>query len=262
MTSGKNTALNEFTKPPVVEAWIEFDFDLSEEDNIPWTEEIATKFIEDNFPEFSAKQFQYYARIDVDSKGAPDFSKTDKFFHRVKAFSEDGQYCIQAGRNVLILNQTNIEKWPGYNAMRDKAFNVLDAYSKYRGIDKLLRSCLHYRDKFNIPSDGNKIELNEYFKVYPQLNDPLGDFSQLKLELTLPDLCDRGLTSFALFSLPDSDEKTFKFQMDWHIIPKKETIMNFDETKIWLDNVHSDLIENFEKHTFTEKTIDLFKGKG
>ncbi len=84
MTKGKeSTSLLNFQKPPVVEAWIEFDFDLSEE-NIPWTEENAVKFIKENFADYTPKRSEFFARIQVNSKGDPDFSKTDKTFNRIK----------------------------------------------------------------------------------------------------------------------------------------------------------------------------------
>ena len=138
MTKGKeSTSLLNFQKPPVVEAWIEFDFDLSEE-NIPWTEENAVKFIKENFADYTPKQSEFFARIQVDSRGLPDFSKTDKSFNRIKAFSKDGQYCIQAGRNILIFNQINKGEWPGYDNMRNEAFKVLTSYSDYRSFEKLL----------------------------------------------------------------------------------------------------------------------------
>ena len=265
MTKNKsNTSLTEYTEPPVVEAWIEFDFDLSEEENIPWTEEVATNFFQENLQDFSAKHFQYYARIEANSKGEPDLSKIDKQFSRVKAFSKDEQYCIQAGRNFLVFNQINIGNWLGYPNMRDKAFETLDIYSKYRGIDKLLGSCLHYRDQIDIPSKGKKIELEDYFKIYPHLDDSLGDMSHFKLELVLPDLCEESVCLFTLLSLPGNNEKKFKFQMDWDIKPTMsgiKTSMNFDDTKIWLDKVHSSLRENFDNNTFTDKTIELFNTK-
>ena len=150
MTEGKkSTPILNFENPPVIEAWIEFDFDLSEE-NIPWNEEIAINFIKEHFPDFKPKRSEFFARILVNSKGVPDFSRTDKSFNKIKAFSNDEQYCIQAGRNVLIFNQINKGVWPGYDNMRNEAFKVLSSYSDYRSFEKLLSASLHYRDVIEI----------------------------------------------------------------------------------------------------------------
>ncbi len=261
MTKGKKSLpLLNFKKPPVVEAWIEFYFDLSEE-NISWTEENAVKFIKENFPDYTPKHSEYFARIEVDSKGKPDFSKTDESFYRIKAFSKDGQYCIQAGRNVLILNQINKGKWLGYDNMRGKAFEVLESYSNYRSIEKLLSTCLHYRDIINIPMENGKIELEDYFKIYPHLNDSFGDLSHLKLELFLPQSCPDGLTFFTLLNIPNNDVENVKFQMDWHIKPSDNAIMiSFKKTRAWLDKVHSELRKRFEE-AFTDKAKKLFGSK-
>jgi len=254
----KDSSVN-FDNPPVVEAWIEFNFDLSEE-NILWTEENAVKFIKDNFEDYTPKHYEYFAKIQVDSNGKPDFSKTDQSFNRIRAYSKDGQYCIQAGRNVLIFNQINIGRWLGYDNMRDKTFEVLGKYSSYRKIETLLKACLHYRDVIEIPAEDQKIELEYYFKIYPHLDDSFGDLSHLKLELLLPESCKDGLTFFTLLRIPDTSPKKFKFQMDWHIVPSDGSIKSFEKARNWLDMVHSDLRKRFEE-TFTDKTKKLFESK-
>ncbi len=259
MAEEKSNSLTDFKKPPVVEAWIEFYFDLSEE-NIPWTEGYAVNFIKENFPDYTPKNFEYFARISVNSKGEPDFSKTDKSFNRIKAFSKNGEYCIQAGRNVLIFNQINKGDWLKYDNMRNKAFEVLEKYSNYRKIEKLLTVCLHYRDVITIPSENQKIELEDYFKIYPHTSNSFGDLSNFKLELLLPQSCKDGLTFFTLLTFPSTDVKSFKFQMDWHVTPYEgSTPKNTCEAKLWFDTVHSDLRKRFEE-TFTDKAKkELFR---
>jgi len=262
MTKGQKSlpSLN-FKKPPVVEAWIEFYFDLSEEE-IPWTEADATTFIKENFPDYIPRDCEYFAKVQVDSRGKSDFSKIDKSFNRIRAFTKDGQYCIQAGRNVLIFNQINKGNWPGYEMMREKAFEVLRKYSSYRHFENLLNTCLHYRDVISIPRESEEIELKDYFKIYPHLEKSFGDFCDLKLELVLPQSCKKGITFFSFFGLPkvaDSD-KNFKFQMDWHINPSDDQRKSFNAVKDWLDTVHSDLRVRF-KETFTIKTMEIFRGK-
>ena len=255
----KSDSLLNFENPPVIEAWIEFQFDLSEE-NVRWTEENAVEFLKENFGDYTPKQFEYFAKIEVDSEGQPDFSRTDKLFNRVKAFSDDGQFCIQASRNVLIFNQINKGNWLGYDNMRDKAFEVLQSYSAHRNIEKLLGACLHYRDLISIPPEGDRIELKDYFAIYPYLDDSFGDLSSLKLELLLPKSCTDGLTLFTLLTLlnNDKDDKHFKFQMDWQVSPcDKLAVTDFDKTREWLNSVHSDLRKRFEG-AFTDKAKKLF----
>jgi len=262
MTTEKEcTPLVNFNKPPVVEAWIEFNFDLSEEENIPWNESVACKFIEENFEDFTPKHSEYFARIQFDSKGKPDFSKTDQSFNRIKAFSKDGQYCIQAGRNVLIFNQINKGSWLGYDNMLNKALEVLESYSNYRSVEKLLSSQLHYRDIIPIPTKEGKIKLEDYFTIYPQTEHSFGEYSHLRLELLLPDSCKDGFTYFTLISMPGNDDTIIKFQMDWHVRPHDSYIMSFEEAKDWLDKVHSELRRRFEE-ALTDKTKAIFGSKG
>jgi len=253
----KSNFLTDFKKPPVVEAWIEFYFDLSEE-NIPWTEEYAVNFIKENYPDYTPKNSEYFARISVNSKGEPDFSKTDKSFNRIKAFSKNGEYCIQAGRNVLIFNQINKGDWLGYDNMRDKAFEVLEKYLNYRRIEKLLNTCLHYRDVINIPSENGKINLEDYFKIYPSVSNSFGDIWRTRLELILPQSCKKGVTLFSLLQVLDKDAISFKFYMDWHVTPYEGFVAtNTNEAKLWLDDIHLDLRKRFDE-SFTDKAKELF----
>ncbi|MFC1677349.1 hypothetical protein ACFL3G_09855 [Planctomycetota bacterium] len=257
----KNSTSLNLEKPPVVEAWIEFYFDLSEEE-IPWTEADATTFIKESCTDYVPKGCEYFAKIRFDSNGKPDFTKTDESFSRIKAFTKDGQYCIQASRNALIFNQINKGDWPGYEIMRNKAFEVLGKYSNYRHFENLLNICLHYRDIISIPREGEEIELKDYFKIYPHLEESFGDFCDLKLDLVLPQSPGEGVTFFSFLGLPRAAgcEDFFKFQMDWHINPYDSSIMCFEEAKDWLNLVHSNLIERFEG-AFTSKTMELFRGK-
>jgi uncharacterized protein (TIGR04255 family) len=255
----KSNSLTDFKKPPVVEAWIEFYFDLSEE-NIPWTEEYAVNFIKENFPNYSPKNSEYFARISINSKGEPDFSKTDKFFNRIRAFSKNGEYCIQAGRNVLIFNQINKGDWLGYDNMRDKAFEVLEQYLNYRKFERLLNTCLHYRDLIVIPSANEKINLEDYFKIYPKVCESFGDTWRINLELVLPQSCKQGVTIFTLLQVSDKNVKNFRFYIDWHVTPYDGSIpTNTCEAKLWFDAIHSDLRKRFEE-TFTDKAKkELFR---
>lgn len=144
--------------------------------------------------------------------------------------------------------------------MRDKAFEVLGKYLNYRRIERLLNTCLHYRDVISIPKKTEKIELEDYFKISPKLEGSFGDLSGFKLELILPESCKEGMTFFTLLSLSNKDNKNFKFQMDWHIMPfEGSTPTNIEESKLWFDNIHSDLRKRFEE-AFTDKAKrELFR---
>ena len=257
--TSKNNSIKEFNKPPVVEAWIEFYFDLSEE-NTPWTEELATNFIKENFSDFLIKNSEYFARIKVNPHGEPDLSKSEKIFNRIKAFSENSDYCIQAGRNCLIFNQINKGKWLGYDNMRDKSFEVLNKYLDFRGIEKLVDICLHYRDVVKIPSEENKIKLEDFFKIYPKLEEDFGEVSGFSLDLILHESCKNAVTFFTLLNLLSDNVKEFTFQLDWHIKkkPSDKALININESKEWLNQVHSDILKRFTS-TFTDKTINIFR---
>ena len=100
------------------------------------------------------------------------------------------------------------------------------------------------------------MELEEYFKIYPKIDsEEFGDLANFRLNLQLPNSCEKAITLFSLLTSPDDDK--VNFQMDWHIHPSTETVVNFEECRDWLDEVHSDLRNIFDV-VVTDKTKKLF----
>ena len=251
----------EFKKPPVVEAWIEFKFALTEEAR-PWDESAAKEFVQKYYGEFKHVEFFGLAKVKIDLKtGAA--KETDRSLERVRAFSEERDRCIQGGLNVVVYNQMKRpnEKWPGYECLRDGAFVALENYSNYRALSTLASVSLHYLDIMAIPREADaKIRLEDYFTVYPSLPDErFGSISGFGVVMDLPKLCKDAGSALSIRTLPPvgpEDDKA-RFAMDWHVT-SKGGIGDWNSAREWLDITHRDLRGAFEA-AFTKDGLKLFE---
>ena len=251
----------QFNKPPVMEAWIEFRFALSKE-AAEWDEATANDLIKRYFEGFNPESFSKYAKIKIDAKtGDPDFSVRQELFDRVRAFSDAKDYCVQARRDMLVFNQIKKDRWPGYDCLEKKAFEAVEKYMKFRGLDELVGASLHYRDIVSIPKPTKSgIHIEEWFRIFPEVpEDTFGKMSGFKFTVGLSEACRNASVVLGIESLrpiQDSDNE-YRFLMDWHVTPTI-SIKDLQAAKEWLDASHRDLRDNFDK-TFTEKTLDLFE---
>jgi len=253
-----------FKKPPIVEAWIEFKVSLTDE-YVGWDESTAKEFINKHFADFKQQEFFGLTEVKIDPKTG-NVLETRRSFERVRAFTEDRDRCVQAGRNLLVFNQIrkSEEKWPGYEQLRDSAFDGLQKYLHFRSLNTLVGVSLHYLDIVAIPKgkDG-KIKLEDYFTVYPHLPDgSFGAMSGFRVVMQLPETCKGGNMTLSIQSLPafGPSEDKGRFAMDWHVCSNQGTF-DTDSALKWLVEAHSDLSTAFEC-AFTQKGLYLFEPEG
>jgi len=251
----------EFARPPVVEAWIEFKFALTQEDS-QWDEDAARSLMKLYSGEFVPDSFLKCVQIDVNIRpGQSDTTARREFFDRVRAFSERKDLCIQAGRDVFVFNQIKKEGWGKYERLRDAALASVEKYMKFRDLHDLIAVSLHYRDIVVIPAGrDSRIRLNDWFRVYPEVpEDPFGTVSAFKFDLQFPNMCKDGNALLTVRSLPvvGQEDAGFKFSVDWHVVStgKMGGLMGCNE---WLDSAHGALDNSFEG-TFTRQCLELFE---
>ena len=247
-------------KPPVIEAWIEFKIDLTDEHSV-WDANAANEFVAEHFPTFPHTDQMALAKITIDPRTHKPTTEIAGI-ERIRAFTENRDKCIQAGRNFVIYN--HIKKgdcWPGYQKLEPEAFEALAKYMEFRGLPKLSGVALHYRDVCRMPQDDSgRLELTEYFTVHPQVPDiEFGTIGGFTIGIQTNDVCKDGSVTLTMQSMPriDDTETMSAFTMDWHTVCTK-TIDTIDTAKEWLGNAHNALRAVF-KAAFTEKGFAQFE---
>ena len=253
-----------FKKPPVVEAWIAFKFNLSEE-AMKWDEDRAQLFIKENFKDLKIEGIFGFSKLFIDNQTRNiDLMKTEIIFDKIRAFTEQKDYCVQASRDRLVFNQIKKGIWPEYEGMRDRALVALEKYMDCRDLYDLSSVSLHYKDIISIPRNNNNlIDLKDFFKIHPELpTEHFGVLSGFNFSVKLDETCEKATTTLTLQSLPlkDPSDDNFKFAMDWHVT----SVENFDDLSSaikWLNKAHDDLKSGFES-AFTEKCLAIFEPEG
>lgn len=260
----------EFKKPPILEAWIEFYLDLTDE-SITWDRDFAESFIDREYgAEFPKRNFNLLAsggKVQVE-KGIPHIINANIEFDRIRAKTENEDYCIQAGRDILVVNQIKKDDidWPRYETLLDKAIDALGRFITFRGLNGITGTSLHYRDLIVIPPKENEdgISLDKYFRISPRIpTEDFGSMSSFNVSFELPDICEdcvANLTLQTTRSRIKSEDNCFRFMMDWHL---RSTCLfeKLDQTVSWLNNAHQSLHTRF-KNSFTEEGLKLFEPEG
>jgi uncharacterized protein (TIGR04255 family) len=216
----------------------------------------------DYFGEFGSNKYLKGMHINLQmSPGQSEPTTTQTVsFERVQAFSQKGDLCVQAGRDVLVLNQLAQETWGGYSRLRDAAVSAAQKYTDFRGFDELAAVSLHYRDIVEIPRRTDPgIELRDWFRVYPEVpEDSFGSMGEFTFAVKLPSMCEDAVAVLSIQSVPlvAEDNPVFRFALDWHV-SSADKIDNLDDAKQWLDGAHRALRSSFEK-AFTPECLALF----
>jgi len=251
----------QFKRPPVVEAWIEFRFALTDEVSA-WDEEAARRLMREHYRGFNPDSFWKYAQVEVKIKqGKPDFADTKEFFDRIRAFSQEGDECIQASRDVFVFNQLKKDTWRGYEHMRDAAIHAVEKYMIFRGLEELTNVALHYRDVIAVPHESHSgIRLKDWFRIYPEVpEDPFRRMSGFRFTVQLPELCQGARANLSIQSVPTEtqDDALVKFSIDWHV-SSADKVKDMIGAKEWLDPVHDSLRNSFGR-AFTPQCLELFE---
>lgn len=253
-------------KPPVIEAWIEFCLDLSEEpvdaDGV-FDEAAAREFV---YERISGKFDEKYEDIRYELKhgaaekdGRVEVSQ-EVSFDRLRTRNSQKNFCLQVGRDILVLNQLKVtDEWGGYERMRDEAFENLAEFLKYRRLKGIQRIALSYRDMVKLPANVGK-NVEEYLKVVPTYPESFGPMMLFNLGLHLPSAIPETILDLSIKSVRPTKENRdcSMFLMDWQMCPTEKATDYEDFGRSWLDLAHKEIRDRFIT-AFTESGLALFE---
>jgi len=261
----------ELGKPPIIEAWVEFRFSVSE-DAPSWDEDTAALFINRNFEgRFKIKDSLGRYEITLNSEdGKPTVRESKVVFERCRAATSAEDRYLQAGRDVLICNMLRKHgTWPSYRVLRDEALEALQKYVAFASPVGLTHVVLHYRDVVPIPLDtSGEVDLSRYLAVYPEVPRTLfGTVARFMISMTLPDTGSAGELTLVIRDEPPKDgpasqgASEARFRLDWRLVASRTVAMEEGLVGEWLDQAHEDLIRAF-RSCFTEAGWALLEPKG
>jgi uncharacterized protein (TIGR04255 family) len=255
----------ELGNPPVVEVGVEFLFNPDPEKK-PWDLGIAEAFL-DQFQQFMPHiEYLQAEEIRIDKRnpqGLPEKISGKISLDQVRAHDDEGRHWLQVGNDQmgyrLLRRESN---YPGFQAVLEKAFDMLGLYIQHFRPSSVSRMILTYFDIINIATQaGEGIELNDYFMLGVKLPEnvfgPLGSFAmQVDFPETLPS--DRLRLLFA--SGPNEDGK-LRFNMRWHTLCSNVDSLDIEDLRHRLATANEHVEKCFFA-CFTERGLELFSPLG
>ena len=235
-----------YENPPITDVILEFRFDnLNSSDNVI---DLLYKEIKNDFP-LKEKKMDYGFQVKSFEK---DFMQEDDKQQPITEFyNTEKTFLIHIAPNFLVFHQT---KYVGGDKLKETIFDVLDKYEKVSEYFKIESLKLKYINRINI--NKNKINLEDYFTVYPQIPAKLPPMKNFISQVEIP--CEgNNLLTIMFFKIPPEESNTISLILDISYSNLPENIIK--SYKEWLDTAHIYLLNIFNA-CITEETKKLFGG--
>jgi len=239
-----------YKNPPIVEAICEFRFskETKWDPTIPGS---VYEKVKDQFPHKESRLEQQVV-LKTEETG---FNQNLVASQRALMLSQDRSSLIQVGQHLLSIN--HLKPYSGWENFRPKikmAYDTLGGITKINGIDRM---ALVYIDRIEIP--GKRIELEDYFKFYPQSGPELPhDHTNFMIGVEFPfkekrDSCRLQLTSAMATK---KDHLALLLTTEYYLAKQKSVAP--DNALGWMEDAHTQVRELFNG-CITEKLEDLFE---
>ena len=233
-----------YNKPPLIEAVCDFRFSSSQ----PWDWTIPGLFyeqIQDNFP----KKNQVNV---VETRVDPNEGKiVQQSQLKMQFISLDGTAVIQVAPDNLTIHQ--LRPYDGWQYYKARILKYLSVYHKTAHPESLANVVLRYVNRIDFLY--TEIELEEYFRILPQVPNPIPQiFPSFLLNVDVPyNSLKSGLRIIFGTVLPEGVTK-LAYLLDLSMSSSTSAISSGDEVSEWLEAAHKHLEVAFDA-AFTERTL-------
>lgn len=156
-------------KPPIVQAWIEFQFEHVDK-SPDWGWESATGFFDlfqDEYPEREVRVEHQFQIEQLVGNQKPRITGNRDQLTAIRAFRTGRGRSIQLTKDTLVCNfvRTQASGYEGFDALKGESLSRLQAYQDYSGELHPLRIAIQYVNLVRIPFRDERINLAEYFTI-------------------------------------------------------------------------------------------------
>lgn len=254
-----------YENPPLVEAWIAFDFEPNP-DKVSWDKSQVEFFIKAQANEFARIEMMVRDEVRIEQtskKELPRITDRNEIIDVVRMFNEAGTRIKQVGEDRIAYNllRTAHEEYPGFGQLLDEALKYLNQYRDFFQPQSVRLATIHYVDLIEIPLSEVPTILTEYFAYIPDIpEDPFGLTIGYALGFVTKCPLDGAPLSTHIAIVPSPDPTTLRVRLDWE---KPCPGVNFqDECEIRAGLKHSkEFVVNCFERLITDKTRSLFKIK-
>lgn len=238
--------------PPVVEALCELYFEGSR-----WDQTVPGRFydlVAGDFPKRTEGAF-FRTEIQVASDGATESRQVSK--PRLELRNEAGSQLVQLAQDLLVVNQ--LQPYPeSFEHWEPRIYSLLDSYNTVAMPARIKRIGVRYINNIVIP--GKRVQLEQYFTIYPQLPPSLGDsHGQFMIRFEVPTREGEHHILYTFGSAPAPDADSHAFLLDLYDISSGGIAPDREAVSSRVRKARA-LLEGAFEDSITDKLRDIFRG--
>jgi uncharacterized protein (TIGR04255 family) len=241
-----------YERPPIVEALCEVYFTGSLWDAT--TPGLFYEQVRGDYPQKSQME-----QVDLVVQVGPGRTETRPLTiePRMRFARDDNSRLVQLTRDLLVINQ--LLPYPHYEEWREVVHSTIDVYRRLATPTGINRLGVRYINRINVPFRGGRpIRMEDYFRVYPQIPQELGDaHGPFMLQLLMIPVCAGHQLTLTLAIGPPEQPASMSALLDLYDVVLLGGRDAFGEIRRLLDEAHANIVHTFE-NTITEGSRSLF----
>lgn len=241
-----------YRKPPVLETLCEIYFADS-----AWDDTVPGAFYERVKNDFPQKRRREIQQAEIALGPAEAKAGVRRLPPWMQFVSESGDRMIQIAENLLVVNQ--LRPYPHFEEWQPVVHDALQIYKELTQPKKVARLGLRYINRVVIP--GARVQMEDYFTIYPNLPPGLGDtHGSFLVRVEVPQF-EQGHTVLVTFGTvppqqPGQDEQVF--MLDLYDILQVDKVLEEVDIKEEILGAHNNIVMAFED-SITGRLRDLFE---
>jgi uncharacterized protein (TIGR04255 family) len=255
--------MTQYENPPLVEAWIAFDFEPNP-DKVAWDKSQIEAFTKTHSNDFARIEMMVREEVRIEQaskKELPRITHRKEIIDVVRMFNEAGTRIKQVGEDRIAYNllRTAQEEYPGFGRLLDEALKYLNQYRGFFQPQSIRLATIHYVDLIEIPLSDEPTILTDYFAYIPDIpDDPFGLTIGYALGFVTKCPLDGAPLSTNVAIVPSPDPSTLRVRLDWEKPCPGLNFQDKSEIRAGLKRSKEFVVNCFER-LITDKTRSLFK---
>ncbi len=251
-TSRRVVPERRYRKPPVIEALCEIYFAGSS-----WDETVPGLFYERIKGEYPKKQQRTIQEAQITMGPEQAVAGVRQLPPWMQFVSDEKHRMIQITRDLLVVNQ--LHPYPHFETWEPEIYRSLRIYQELAQPKKVARLGVRYINRIVIPEA--RLRMEDYFTVYPNLPERLGDaHGAFFVRVEAPKVEQRHtvLITFGTAPRPDPSKKGQAFMLDLYDIVDVNAPVDDAALKEQIGQAHDNLVVAFED-SITDRLRELFE---
>ncbi len=250
--SSRRVPERRYRKAPVIEALCEIYFVGSS-----WDETVPGVFFERVKGDFSQKRQRTIQEAQISLGPEQAVAGIRQLPPWMQFVSDEKHRMIQLAQDLLVVNQ--LAPYPHFEQWEADIYRALSVYKELARPKSVSRLGLRYINRVVIP--GKKIRMDEYFTIYPNLPQKLGDTHGaflIRVEVPMSEQGHVVIITFGSALSPDSSETQQEFVLDLYDLFERDQDVDEEIIRREVRRAHENIVIAFED-SITDKLRELFE---